>query len=76
MQKANIKISMDGRGRYMDNIFTERLWRTVKYENIYTNDYESFEEVEKGLTKYFDFYNNHRWHQSLNYKTPNQMFFQ
>lgn len=65
-----IKISMDGRGRCMDNIFTERLWRTVKYENIYPMKYENFQEAENGLSKYFDFYNNERRHQSLNYQTP------
>lgn len=70
-----IKISMDGRGRCMDNIFTERLWRTVKYENVYPMKYENFKEAENGLNKYFDFYNNERRHQSLNYQTPKKVYF-
>jgi putative transposase len=69
--KANdVQISMDGRNRCMDNIFTERLWRTVKYENTYLKSYTSLEEARIGLTEYFDFYNNHRLHSSLGYTTP------
>lgn len=71
----NVKISMDGRGRCMDNIFTERLWRTVKYENVYLKSYANHSEAKLGLTEYFDFYNNHRLHQSLNYLTPAQIHF-
>lgn len=71
-----IRISMDGRGRCMDNIFTERLWRTVKYENIYLHDYRSPREVTAGLTQYFHFYNHERKHQSLDYRTPAQLYFQ
>lgn len=71
-----IKISMDGRGRYMDNIFTERLWRTVKYENVYPMKYENFKEAETGLKKYFVFYNNERRHQSLDYRIPAKIYFQ
>ena len=70
-----VKISMDGRGRYLDNIFTERLWRTVKYENVYLKSYANHLEAKLGLTEYFDFYNNHRLHQSLNYLTPAQVHF-
>lgn len=70
-----IRISMDGRGRCFDNIFTERLWRTVKYENIYINSYIDLSEVQNGLNQYFDFYNNKRFHQSLNYKTPREIYF-
>ncbi|MFH1767017.1 MAG: IS3 family transposase [Patescibacteria group bacterium] len=66
----NIKISMDGKGRALDNVFVERLWRSVKYENIYLNSYSSIPEVEDGLVAYFDFYNNRRLHQSLKYRTP------
>lgn len=69
-----IRISMDGRGRCMDNIFTERLWRTVKYENIYPMRYENFQEAENGLNRYFTFYNNERRHQSLDYKTPREIY--
>lgn len=73
--KEKIKISMDGRGRCMDNIFTERLWRTVKYENIYLNEYQDIGEVNRGLREYFKFYNEKRKHQSLNYQTPAQIYF-
>lgn len=72
----NIQISMDGRGRCMDNIFTERLWRTVKCENVYMRDCRSPEEAKAGIGEYFDFYNNRRKHQSLNYQTPSQLYFQ
>jgi putative transposase len=70
----DIKISMDGRGRCMDNIFTERLWRTVKYENIYLREYRDLTEAEKGLNEYFKFYNTKRRHQSLDYQTPEQIY--
>jgi len=70
LKNNNIKISMDGKGRALDNIFIERFWRTVKYENIYLNVYENGLSLRKGLTNYFDFYNNHRLHQSLNYQPP------
>jgi len=66
----NIKVSMDGRGRAIDNIFIERLWRSVKQENVYLNVYENGQELYAGLTNYFDFYNNKRPHQSLEYKYP------
>ena len=69
-----ISISMDGRGRALDNIFVERLWRTVKYENIYMNEYQTVLELRHGLTRYFDFYNNERIHQSLDYLTPSEVF--
>ena len=72
----HITISMDGRGRCMDNIFTERLWRTVKYENVYPNRYENFKEAESGLKRYFHFYNHERRHQSLNYRIPAKVYFQ
>jgi len=66
----DVKISMDGRGRCMDNIFTERLWRTIKYENIYLHSYRSVDEARTGIGSYIDFYNNRRIHSSLNYATP------
>ena len=72
---AHIQISMDGKGRALDNIFTERLWRTVKYENVYLHDYGSPREARQGLTRYFDFYNHERPHQSLDYRTPAQVYF-
>ena len=67
---AEVAISMDGRGRALDNIFVERLWRTVKYEDIYLKDYGNVPEVRTGLDAYFRFYNYERGHQSLGYKTP------
>jgi len=69
-----VKISMDGRGRCMDNIFTERLWRTVKYEDIYIKDYASPKELRNGLSAFFLKYNNKRGHQSLGYKTPAEVY--
>lgn len=70
----NIAISMDGRGRCMDNIFTERLWRTVKYEDVYLKQYQTIDDVREGLTAYFTFYNQKRRHQSLGYKTPAEVY--
>ena len=75
LAEKEVQISMDGRGRCMDNIFTERLWRTVKYENIYLNDYSGYNEAEAGLREYFQFYNNRRIHQSLDYRTPAEIYF-
>ena len=69
-----ITISMDGRGRALNNIFVERLWRTVKYEEIYLKKYDSLPSLLLGLTEYFMFYNNARPHQSLNYKTPSAVY--
>lgn len=71
----NVKISMDGRGRCMDNIFTERLWRSVKYENVYLKSYRTFAEAHTGLTEYFQMYNTRRPHQSLDYRTPATLYF-
>lgn len=65
-----IAISMDGRGRCMDNIFIERLWRSLKYEEVYLKDYASENEARAGIAKYFRFYNQERLHQSLEYRTP------
>lgn len=76
LEEKQIKISMDSRGRYLDNIFNERLWRTVKYENIYLKHYQSIGEAREGLTEYFDFFNNKRFHSSLNDLTPAQVYFQ
>jgi len=72
---ANVSISMDHKGRCFDNIFVERLWRSVKYEYIYINEIDSPRELRKGLTGYFDFYNHERYHQSLGYLTPAQVHF-
>ena len=74
LTQHNIQISMDGRGRCMDNIFTERLWRTVKYEDVYIKSYATMEEAWQGLNLYFPFYNKKRPHQSLNYQTPEAVY--
>lgn len=66
----SIRVSMDGRGRAMDNIMIERLWRSVKYEEVYIKDYESVADARSGLREYFHFYNEERLHQSLGYRTP------
>ena len=65
-----IAISMDGRGRCLDNIFVERLWRSLKYEDVYLRDYASLPEARAGIARYFRFYNQERLHQSLAYRTP------
>ena len=70
-----IAISMDGRGRVLDNIFVERLWRSVKYEEVYLHDYQSIAEARQGIKRYFQLYNYERPHQSLNYKTPAEVFY-
>lgn len=69
-----VKISMDGRGRCLDNIFTERLWRTVKYEDIYLKHYDNISHAYEGLKNYFLFYNEKRRHQSLKYRTPKEVY--
>jgi len=71
-----IAVSMDGRGRAFDNIFIERLWRTVKYEEVYLKGYDDVSEAVRELGKYFDFYNNERHHQALGYKKPVEIYFQ
>jgi putative transposase len=70
-----IKISMDGKGRWMDNVFVERLWRGVKYEEVYLKGYESIAEARRELKNYFAFYNQKRRHQGLDYKTPDAVYF-
>ena len=71
----NIQISMDGRGRCMDNIFTERLWRTVKYEDIFLKSYRNLSEAHTGIGAYLHFYNTERKHSSLDYRTPAELYF-
>lgn len=70
LEAAGVKISMDGRGRCLDNIFVERLWRSVKYEDIYIKAYQRMPETRHGLAVYFTFYNEQRLHQALHYRTP------
>lgn len=72
---AQVQISMDGKNRAIDNIFTERLWRSVKYEEVYLKDYASPREARQGLSRYFEFYNHHRLHQALDYQTPAEIYF-
>ena len=69
-----IQISMDGKGRALDNIYIERLWRSVKYENIYLNVYEDGLSLYQGLKQYFEFYNNERLHESLDYRAPKVLY--
>jgi putative transposase len=76
LEAAEVQISMDGRGRVFDNIFIERLWRTVKYEDIYLHDYRNGVDLERGVTTYFQFYNTDRPHQALDYRTPEQVHFE
>jgi putative transposase len=76
LESNKIQISMDGRGRCLDNIFVERLWRSVKQENIYLNNYQDVAETRNGLNEYFLFYNTRRRHQSLNKLTPKEVYFQ
>ena len=71
---AGIRISMDGRGRALDNVFIERLWRSVKYEEVYLQDYGTLGDAQRGLRRYFQFYNEERPHQSLDYRTPARVF--
>lgn len=70
LESAGVQVSMDGKGRCRDNIFVERLWRSVKYEDLYPKRYASVAEWETGLTSYFRFYNEVRSHQALGYRTP------
>ena len=71
---ADIQISMDGKGRVFDNIFVERLWRTVKVEEVYLHDYQTVAEARYGLGRYFELYNNRRFHQALGYRTPAEVY--
>jgi len=71
---SGIKISMDGRGRCMDNIFTERLWRSLKQEEVYLKEYRGLGEAHSGISEYFERYNHRRLHQSLNYQTPSEVY--
>lgn len=72
---AGTRVSMDGRGRFVDNIFTERLWRTVKYEEVYLSEYASPRDARQGLTRYLRFYNERRRHQALGYSTPAMLYY-
>ena len=75
LNKRDIRISMDGKGRALDNVFVERLWRSVKYENIYLNEYKNLKELKGGVKSYFEFFNTERYHQSLEYATPDEVYY-
>ena len=75
MENAGVAVSMDGRGRFVDNIFIERLWRSLKYEDVYIKEYATVSVLEIGLTHYFDLYNYERPHQTLGYATPAECYF-
>jgi putative transposase len=76
LKAAGVKISMDGKGRAKDNIFIERLWRSLKYEDVYIKDYVTPREARKGINNWLNFYNDYRPHQSLDYQTPTGVYFQ
>jgi putative transposase len=76
LRRENIHISMDGKGRWVDNVFVERLWRSVKYEDIYLRAYDTPAALQRGLTHYFLFYNSERRHQALNRQTPDAVYFE
>ena len=75
LNAAEVKISMDGKGRWIDNVFIERLWRSVKYEDVYLRAYENGSEARAGLSRYFTFYNARRSHQTFDYLTPDDVYF-
>lgn len=74
LEQHNISISMDGKGRWADNVYIERLWRTIKYENVYLHCFDTVEQARTALYKFIDFYNQNRFHQALNYHTPNDIY--
>ena len=74
LESAGVAVSMDGRGRCLDNVFVERLWRTVKYEDIYLWRYETVPQLQQGLGRYFPYYNEERLHQALDYRTPAEVY--
>jgi putative transposase len=75
LEETKVRISMDGRGRLYDNIFVERLWRTIKYEEVYLHDYRTVQEARERLAAYFRFYNTERLHEALGYRTPHEVYF-
>jgi putative transposase len=74
LESHDIRISMDGKNRALDNIFVERFWRSLKYEDIYLKDYQTMPELKEGLKRYFEFYNSERFHESLDYETPDDTY--
>ena len=75
LKPTGVRISMDGKGRWIDNVFVERLWRTIKYEEVFLHAYRDGREAQQRLAHYIDFYNSRRLHQSLDYNTPDEMYF-
>lgn len=75
LKSKDIQISMDGKGRALDNIFVERLWRSLKYEEIYLNSYSGMIELKEAIDNYFQFFNKERFHQSLEYATPDEVYY-
>ncbi len=75
VENAGVKVSMDGRGRWMDNVFIERFWRSLKYEEVYLHSYETTKAARESIGAWIDFYNNRRPHQALDYKTPAEAYF-
>ena len=75
LKAHGVKISMDGKGRWVDNVFIERLWRSVKYEEVYLKAYQTMKEARQSLNSYFTFYNQCRFHQALDYRTPDMVYF-
>lgn len=76
LQAHDIRVSMDGKGRWVDNVFVERLWRSVKYEEVYLKAYDNMQSAKSSLSVYFTFYNSQRRHQSLNRQTPDQVYYE
>ncbi len=76
LERAGIAVSMDGKGRWADNVFVERLWRTVKYEDVYPKEYEFVPQLQTGLQAFFPFYNEKRYHQALGYRTPAEVYWE
>ena len=76
LKKHSIKISMDGKGRATDNICIERFWRSIKYEEVYLNEYSNIKELQKAIANYMDTYNKKRLHSAIGYKTPNEVYYQ
>lgn len=74
LKRHSIEISMDGKGRALDNVYVERMWRSLKYEDIYLKSYETMSQMAEGVNRYFQFYNSKRFHQSLDYRTPDEMY--
>jgi putative transposase len=75
LESHDIRVSMDGKNRALDNIFVERFWRSLKYEDIYLKDYQTMTDLKEGLKSYFSFFNGERYHASLAYKTPNELYY-